>query len=474
MSFTDRKGSRFHFEDSGPLGDWATSGNKEAGINANNREMQNDAKILDVFVQRTFIPIAVPNPFKTKNKTVESSRFRLKLTISTQAFAGYVVLVQCEGREKSVPANVGLIEWDIEMSVLFLNKDFTFTITLKDFKGNKIDSKFVVVNVDHEGHIEVKNSDIEKKLSEPQMISGAACGIQYRGQLLCDKHGDNYGPVFNGTLKMDNYSHFSTLEQAQRITSDERRIIIAMSENEGNLDAVQSYDSEIVSIGAMQKTVNRAGYGEFPIQLWEFSVRHPEKYKSLLENCGWSVEEINIYKKNRLGELVVAGNKYRVCYQGITGKELKKKIRQGFSKQTVGKKIVCIPLEPLIGFAADVDFQAQQIEDFILRLNQSIQKKPIGYGYKIAEFLKSNLGRATVLDQDINRPAQVQRCFGKALDLFFKKNDSISKNPNEWGDAHQQYEKELLEIYGPLRNDKQNKFTMTDAKNRYLRLKKKL
>ncbi|MDO6676597.1 hypothetical protein Q4517_13695 [Tenacibaculum sp. 1_MG-2023] len=39
-------------------------------------------------------------------------------------------------------------------------------------------------------------------------------------------------------------------------------IIIAVTKNEGKLDSVQSYDSEILSASAIQKTINIKGEGE--------------------------------------------------------------------------------------------------------------------------------------------------------------------------------------------------------------------
>ena len=42
---------------------------------------------------------------------------------------------------------------------------------------------------------------------------------------------------------------------------------MGVAPNEGNFDAVQSYDSEIITAGAMQKTVNSSGTGELPEQI---------------------------------------------------------------------------------------------------------------------------------------------------------------------------------------------------------------
>ncbi|WP_278010011.1 hypothetical protein [Flavobacterium gyeonganense] len=75
----------------------------------------------------------------------------------------------------------------------------------------------------------------------------------------------------------------------------------------------------------------------------------------------------------------------------------------------------------------DSDYQIIQIKDFIKRLNSSLDKKPAGYSLKISAFISSNLGKALVLDNDVNRPGQVDDCFGEALDSFFKKIQRFQK-----------------------------------------------
>ena len=48
----------------------------------------------------------------------------------------------------------------------------------------------------------------------------------------------------------------------------------------------------------MQKTINPEGKGEFPLQVLSFKNDYPEKYKSLFEECGWTVEDKTMYYKD--------------------------------------------------------------------------------------------------------------------------------------------------------------------------------
>lgn len=304
----------------------------------------------------------------------------------------------------------------------------------------------------------VKTGKTEKNEKKKKEEENTKCGIQYRKSITCVKYGSMYGPLYNGSIKLANYKKWDLMVTSGIITEENKEILIAMSENEGNLDAVQSYDSEILTAGAMQKTINPDGYGELSTQLWEFKKDNPNKFKDLFENCGWDVKE--------------EGKKYRAYYQGVTGNKLKSLIRKGFEQKTYKQKVTCIPIEPFINACKDEDFQEKQIIDFIKRLNNAINKTPLGYKNPIKDFIKSKLGKATVLDHDVNRPGHTVGCFTTALNRFFSLNSRISKNPLEWGDRHNKYEKELLEIYGPLRGQKP--YTMTDADKRYLKIKGKL
>ncbi|WP_281310197.1 hypothetical protein [Flavobacterium flavigenum] len=316
------------------------------------------------------------------------------------------------------------------------------------------------------------NKEFINKDGERLEVKYCNCGEKYQETVECTRYGSIYGPVYWGELPLKDFPKWDDLIKNNSITTDEKSILIAMSENEGKLDSIQSYDSEILTAGAMQKTINPEGYGELPIQFWEFKKNYPEKYILYLENCNWKVEEEKKEKKDKKGIVISTNYKYKAKYKDLSGKELKDKIREGFEKNKFKTKVNCEPIEPIIRLMKDSDYQIIQIKDFIKRLNSSLDKKPTGYSLKISAFVSSNLGKALVLDNDVNRPGQVDDCFGEALDSFFKKNPKVSKIPSEWGTNFSTYEDEILEIYGPLRGE--GSYTMTSATKRYNDLKSKL
>lgn len=266
--------------------------------------------------------------------------------------------------------------------------------------------------------------------------------VRFKGQTTI------YGPLYSGLISLDKYKKWDETTATGVITEEEKKIFIAMSPNEGNIDSIQSYDSEILTVGAMQKTINPSGAGEFPIQVFDFKERYPNLYTSLFENCGWTVKgpraRAKMYYKN---STLTEGNEY-------TGADLKTLIRKDFSESifTQKQKVESPPLGAILKAITHEKFQEQQILDFSKRMRSEVLEiKPSGSEYKLKDFLKSPLGKATALDHHINRPGYVSSDFGATLKRFFDKNPSLSKSPASWGDNHALYELEILEDYGKTR-----------------------
>lgn len=293
-----------------------------------------------------------------------------------------------------------------------------------------------------------------------------SCGIEFKGKVKCTRYGNIYGPVFWGKKPISTYTKWNELIQTGQLTNDDKIVIQSVAPNEGEFDAVQSYDSEIITAGAMQKTVNSSGTGELPEQIYKFKEKYPALYQSLFENCGWVVTKSN--------------NSIKAVYNGLSNASLKALLRQSCSKANLGKVINCAPIESMVAGVSHPLFIDIQIVDFIVRLNNFMNKTPIKYraknknertvlyGYKIKDYVKSHLGKATILDHSINRPGHVVRYFGEALNAFFKSNPNVPENPAEWGRNHANYESQFIEYYGKHRPG------MTDPLKRFNKTKQAL
>ena len=288
-----------------------------------------------------------------------------------------------------------------------------------------------------------------------------SCGWKYINEFKITRYGDQYGPVYWGTTTLDNCKSIDSLLEAGKITANEKIIFTALSENEGKIDAVQSYDSEVITAGAMQKTINPVGSGEFANQVLEFKNDNNELYIELFENCGWSVSEqggtaIMYYRHPN-----ITNN------EKITGNALKNILRKNCNSTTYGEKIKSVPLTSIVNAITNEKFIEKQIIDIKRRLDSCLNMKPNGYNYKIGEYILSNLGRATILDHSTNRPGYVAKDFSDSLNRFFEKNSFISKDPNAWSSERSTYERAIIDDYGTNRR-------MTDAKKRYKKIQDRL
>jgi len=315
----------------------------------------------------------------------------------------------------------------------------------------------------------LKSGDITRK-AEFKISSSKSCGEKYLPDIIgtkwTTKTDTYYGPLYSGKIPMSTFSGWDKLIAEEKLTEEYKKIIIYMSKNEGGkFDAIQAYDSAIITVGAMQKIADSNGFGELPDQLFEFGSSHPDLLKSLLTDCGWAIKK----EKNPNADNAL---QHRLYYKDKTGKTLHSELRVGFNAKTVGvtKPVACFG--PFINLCNNPDFQEKQIMDYVARINQSLNKTLANYSYKIKDYVHSALGIATVLDHSVNRPSHVSIYFNEALNQFFKAN-SVSKNPLDWGTNHAKYEKKILDIYGPLRGKvlKPTYVPMTDATKRYDNLK---
>lgn len=291
------------------------------------------------------------------------------------------------------------------------------------------------------------------------------CEELYADKFGVVKYGSQYGPLYKGHITLAGYTRWDGLISSGKVTSDEKTILVAMSENEGNMDAVHSYDSEVITAGAMQKTVKDEsgleGKGELSTQFAKFRDAHPDLYESHAKSCGWTVDgsqssAVIYYSDSSLTN----GNK-------ITSSELKTLLRQGCSESTYNKKLHNKPLAALVKVLTLPEYLDIQVLDFIERLHNAENKVVTDTGIKIKDFVKSNFGRAVVLDHSVNRPGYVVPDFKKAIENFHANNPTLSLEPQTWGSQSASNESKLLEEYKLTRR-------MTDSTLRYNSLKAKL
>ncbi|MFJ7311557.1 calcium-binding protein [Pseudomonas sp. NPDC098747] len=268
----------------------------------------------------------------------------------------------------------------------------------------------------------------------------------------------HYGPLHTGDRNLGEAPEWGEMISEGKVTENEKTIIVVMSANEAKLNGVQSYDGEIITAGAMQKTINITGGGELPAQIKKFKDQHPIAFVELFESNGWRLDETSSSPKMFYqGDARANGAK-------LEGESLKNNLKIGCSDATFGRVVDCQPVAVMACAMSNPLYVKIQITDFIDRLHSALGKKPTGYNFTANTFFKTLLGKAVVLDHDINRPSYVKDDLGSALDTFFAQNPTVNRNINTWGDAYDIYENKVLELYGVGRR-------MTNASVRYNHLK---
>ena len=255
-----------------------------------------------------------------------------------------------------------------------------------------------------------------------------------------------YGPQHSGKISLGNCPALATMRAKGTLGDVEEKILRAMSQNEGCVDTVQAIDIAIISAGAMQKTIRGdASGGELAVQIAVFRDTQPDAYQQYFADCGWTV--------TGSGGDAQLGYAHPTFTNGVRliGPELYKALRRDCSKDTMGKPVKCPPVASMAHGVSSPLYQELQIKDFVDRLNQAINKYPNGYSYRIRDYLQSPLGRATVLDQDVNWPSQTSDSMRGSLDRFFSHNPQVSRNPADWGANRGSYEASILQDYGPTR-----------------------
>ncbi len=252
-----------------------------------------------------------------------------------------------------------------------------------------------------------------------------------------------YGPQYKGIMSLESYTGWQNLLENGTLTKDELDIISVMAKNEGNLDSLQSWDSQILTAGAMQKTIRPDGRGEFPDQVYRFSKSNPEKYNELFVMKGWTVQE-------KSGDIYM-------YYNGITGKQLKDHLRDGLNFRKATK--YSEPLQAIHDAITSPEFLNLQAIDFISRLRKS-QNMDLGNGLKVSDYFKSKLSATVILDQHVNAPGFVKKDLNTAIRTYLNRNPGVSSNPDSWNVNRVEIERQIIEIYGPNRRG-------TDMGDRY-------
>ena len=212
------------------------------------------------------------------------------------------------------------------------------------------------------------------------------------------------------------------------------RVISAVSANEGKFEAINSWDSNFLSIGIFQWT---AGGGSDPGELAGFLQRLRTEAPTVFQTYFGSFNLVPASASTNTGHLTLNGDRL----------------------DTPAKKAVL--RSPLWAYrfwraAHDDEVRACQVRHALGRIDR-FYDLPVKPGMPMRRYLTSELAVSLLLDEHVNRPGHVPGTLTAALDDFV--NGGGDADPTGWTDAD---EGNLIDLYLQQRSHT----NMTDSDKR--------
>jgi hypothetical protein len=223
-----------------------------------------------------------------------------------------------------------------------------------------------------------------------------------------------------------------------KITQSEVNVIIAVAENEGNLDAINTWDNAFLSFGMFQWTAGTGnGKGELPGLLARIKDEDRDLFDKYCGQHGLDVTGLT------------AGGVYG--YFSLRGAGIRTAADKAQLRQA--------PWAFYFWLAGqDPAVQAIEIKHALGRLDQfySTDRYQVDNEHQVSDLVTSEYGVGLILDNHVNRPAYVRTCLSRALA------QTGLRNPAEWGSEE---ERRLIEAYLKIRVT-YGSSPMTDAAKR--------
>ncbi|MCO6493277.1 MAG: peptidoglycan-binding protein [Phaeodactylibacter sp.] len=217
--------------------------------------------------------------------------------------------------------------------------------------------------------------------------------------------------------------HWDKFFAEKGLSDSARKAILAVSRNEGKLDAINTWDGAFLSFGMFQWTLGTGsgvpeGMGELPALLLKVKQQQPEAFREYFGQFG-----IDIYEKrtnSTYGFITLNGS--------IVGTHAAK---EPFRRPEWGFRFWHAGQDPRV--------QAVEIDHALSRLNNFYwkEREELG-GHTLARLINSEYGIALLLDQNVNRGSDVYATVGEVLDGF------DLDNIDNWTDEDEQ---QLIEKY---------------------------
>jgi hypothetical protein len=226
--------------------------------------------------------------------------------------------------------------------------------------------------------------------------------------------------------------------RAHKITRSEINVMIAVAENEGNLDAINTWDNAFLSFGLFQWT---AGTGSAKGELPALLARIKDEDRDLFDKY---------YGQHGLDVMGVTPGLVH-GYFSHRGATLKTSAAKAQLREA--------PWAFYFWLAGqDPAVQAMEIKHALGRLDQfyNTEGYKVDNKHRVSDLVTSEYGVGLILDNHVNRPAYVKACLTRAL------KQTGLPDPRGWGTEE---ERKLIDAYLKIRIT-YGRSPMTDAEKR--------
>jgi hypothetical protein len=227
------------------------------------------------------------------------------------------------------------------------------------------------------------------------------------------------------------------------LTDSAINVMVAVSENEGNLDAVNTWDNSFMTFGMFQWTVGAGSDpGELPALLQKIRDADEPVFQKYFGRHALDIIDTNAIA----GFFTLEGQKLATSSQ----KERLRTSEWAFYFWLAGQ---------------DQIVQTIEIQHALSRINTFYRSRSYRVkGHFIADLVTSEYGMGLLLDNHVNRPGYIKPCLEKAMD------QTGLKSPQNWGTAA---ESRLINAYLNIR-ETHGRYPMTHAAKRAAVTKKYL
>ena len=252
------------------------------------------------------------------------------------------------------------------------------------------------------------------------------------------------GAYFYGRMKPIDFinANRSTLNELG-LTDSAINVMVAVSENEGNLDAVNTWDNSFMTFGMFQWTAGaRSDPGELPALLQKVKNADGAVFQKYFGRHGLDIVDTDEIS----GFFTLDGQ----ILSNSSQKERLRTYEWAFYFWLSGQESIV---------------QTIEIQHALSRINTFYRSRSYRVkGHFIADIVTSEYGMGLLLDNHVNRPGYIKSCLEKAMD------QTGLTSPQNWGTAA---ERRLIKAYLMIR-ETHGRYPMTHAAKRAAVTKKYL